>query len=203
MSYTCTIQKIMAQARTLHIRNMVCPRCLRAVSEELTKLDLHPVAIQLGEVKLEQAPTEAQLTQLRDALLANGFELLEDKKAELVEKIKIAVIELIRSGEVEHLNTNISDYLASEVGRDYHYLSALFSASEGLTVARYVVLQKVERVKELLAYNELTLSEIGFQLGYSSVAHLSAQFKQVTGMAPSEYRKTAASLRKPLDNVGN
>ncbi len=180
---------------------MVCPRCLKVVSEELARLDLHPVAIQLGEVKLEQAPTELQLAHLRQALQENGFELLEDRKAELVERIKIAIIGLIRSGEVEHLNTNISDFLASEVGRDYHYLSALFSASEGLTIARYVVLQKVERVKELLAYNELSLSQISFQLGYSSVAHLSAQFKQVTGMSPSEYKKAAVPTRKPLDNV--
>lgn len=193
----------MKQSHTLHIRNMVCPRCLKAVSEELTKLDLHPVAIQLGEVKLEQAPSGQQLALLREALQANGFELLEDKKAELVEKIKIAIIGLIRSGEVEHLSTNVSEYLAREIGRDYHYLSALFSASEGLTIARYVVLQKVERVKELLAYNELSLSQISFQLGYSSVAHLSAQFKQVTGMSPSEYKKAAAPMRKPLDNVGH
>ncbi|WP_299707697.1 helix-turn-helix domain-containing protein [uncultured Pontibacter sp.] len=191
----------MTQSHTLHIRNMVCPRCLKAVTEELDKLDLHPVAIQLGEVKLEQEPTAKQLQRLREALLENGFELIEDKKAELVEKIKIAIIELIRSGKVEHLSTNMSDYLADTLGRDYHYLSTLFSAEEGLTIARYVVLQKVERVKELLTYNELTLSQISFQLGYSSVAHLSAQFKQVTGMSPSEYKKAAAPSRKSLDQI--
>jgi AraC family transcriptional regulator len=191
----------MTQSHTLHIRNMVCPRCLKAVTEELDKLHLHPVAIQLGEVRLEQEPTTEQLQQFREALLENGFELIEDKKAELVEKIKIAIIELIRSGRVEHLSTNMSDYLADTLGRDYHYLSTLFSAEEGLTIARYVVLQKVERVKELMAYNELSLSQISFQLGYSSVAHLSAQFKQVTGMSPSEYKKAAAPSRKPLDQV--
>lgn len=191
----------MTKSHTLHIRNMVCPRCLKVVNEELGKLDLRPVAIQLGEVKLDEEPSPAQLQGLREALLENGFELIEDKKAELVEKIKIAIIELIRSGEVEHLNTNMSDYLAEALGRDYHYLSTLFSAEEGLTIARYVVLQKVERVKELLAYNELSLSQISFQLGYSSVAHLSAQFKQVTGMSPSEYKKAAAPSRKPLDKV--
>lgn len=192
---------LMTQVHTLHIRNMVCPRCLKVVSEELDKLDLQPLAIQLGEVKLETVPGPEQLEQLRQALLENGFELLEDRKSEQVEKIKTAIINLIRSGEVENLNTNISDYLAEELGRDYHYLSSLFSTEEGLTIARYVVLQKVERVKELLAYNELSLSEISYQLGYSSVAHLSAQFKQVTGMSPSVFKKTAASLRKPLDQV--
>lgn len=191
----------MKKPHTLHIRNMVCPRCLKVVNQELDKLDLQPLAIQLGEVKLEQEPTAVQLQQLRESLQENGFELIEDKKAELVEKIKIALIGLIRSGEVEHLNVNVSDYLAQELGRDYHTLSTLFSAEEGLTIARYVVLQKVERAKELLAYNELSLSEISFKLGYSSVAHLSAQFKQVTGMSPSEYKKAAAPLRKPLDNV--
>ncbi|MDO6388905.1 helix-turn-helix domain-containing protein [Pontibacter sp. BT731] len=191
----------MTQPHTLHIRNMVCPRCLKVVTQELDKLDLQPLAIQLGEVRLEQEPTTEQLQRLRESLQENGFELIEDKKAELVEKIKIAIIELIRSGEVENLSVNVSDYLAQALGRDYHYLSTLFSAEEGLTIARYVVLQKVERAKELLAYNELSLSQISFQLGYSSVAHLSAQFKQVTGMSPSEYKKAAAPSRKPLDNV--
>ena len=191
----------MTKPHTLHIRNMVCPRCLKVVNQELDKLDLQPLAIQLGEVKLEQEPTVEQLQMLRIALQENGFELIEDKKAELVEKIKIAIIELIRSGEVENLSVNVSDYLAQALGRDYHYLSTLFSAAEGLTIARYMVLQKVERAKELLAYNELSLSQISFQLGYSSVAHLSAQFKQVTGMSPSDYKKAAAPSRKPLDNV--
>lgn len=180
---------------------MVCPRCLKVVSQELDKLGLHPLAMQLGEVKLEQEPTAAQLQQLRNALLENGFELIEDRKAEMVEKIKITIIGLIRSGEVEHMNTNLSDYLANALGRDYHYLSGLFSAAEGVTIARYVVLQKVERVKELLAYKELSLSQISFKLGYSSVAHLSAQFKQVTGMSPSEYKKAAAPSRKHLDQI--
>ncbi|MDX5418250.1 MAG: AraC family transcriptional regulator [Hymenobacteraceae bacterium] len=187
---------------TIHIRNMVCPRCLKVVTEVLEKLQLKPVNVQLGEVQLGIAPSSEQLEQLRQALLQNGFELLEDKKAELVEKIKLAIIKLIRSGEVENLSTNISDYLADTLGRDYHYLSGLFSAEEGVTIARYVVLQKVERAKELLAYNELSLSQISYQLGYSSVAHLSGQFRQVTGMSPSEYKKNASRFRKPLDQVG-
>lgn len=191
----------MAQTHILHIRNMVCPRCLRVVSEELEKLELQPLGIQLGEVKLLHEPSSEQLQKLREVLLQNGFELLEDKRAELVEKIKIAIIELIRSGEVENLNTNISEYLSKAVGRDYHYLSGLFSAEEGLTIARYVVLQKIERVKELLTYNELSLSQISYQLGYSSVAHLSAQFKQVTGMSPTEYKKASDQARKPLDKI--
>lgn len=191
----------MAENRTLHIRNMVCPRCSKVVGEELEKLQLTPVDIQLGIVELAAEPSPGQLEQLKLALLENGFELLEDKKAELVEQVKIAIIELIRSGKVENLSTNISDYLTGAVGRDYHYLSSLFSAEEGVTIARYVVLQKVERVKELLAYNELSLSQISYQLGYSSVAHLSSQFRQVTGMSPSEYKKSEDPSRKPLDQL--
>ncbi|WP_018478594.1 helix-turn-helix domain-containing protein [Pontibacter roseus] len=185
----------------LHIRNMVCPRCLKVVTEELEKLNLTPIDVQLGQVELAAEPSPEQLVQLRQALLENGFELLEDKKAELVERVKLAIIDLIRSGEVENLNTNISDYLAEAVGRDYHYLSSIFPAEEGVTIARYVVLQKIERAKELLDYNELSLSQISYQLGYSSVAHLSGQFKQVTGMSPSEYKKSKAQPRKPLDQV--
>ena len=180
---------------------MVCPRCLKVVGEELEKLQLTPVDIQLGTVELATEPSPGQLEQLKQALLQNGFELLEDKKAELVEQVKLAIIELIRSGKVENLSTNISDYLTEAVGRDYHYLSSLFSTEEGVTIARYVVLQKVERVKELLDYNELSLSQISYQLGYSSVAHLSSQFRQVTGMSPSEYKKSATPSRKPLDQL--
>ncbi|MBD1395602.1 AraC family transcriptional regulator [Pontibacter sp. JH31] len=187
---------------TIHIRNMVCPRCINVVTEELEKLQLQPVEVRLGEVQLAGEPSTEQLEQLRQVLLQNGFELLEDKKAEMVEKVKLAIIGLIRSGEVENLSTNISDYLAEALGRDYHYLSGLFSSEEGVTIARYVVLQKVERAKELLAYNELSLSQISYQLGYSSVAHLSGQFRQVTGMSPSEYKKNASRFRKPLDQVG-
>ncbi|MHC2993690.1 AraC family transcriptional regulator [Pontibacter sp. HJ8] len=191
----------MSDNYTLLIRNMVCPRCLKVVTEELEKLQLPPVDVQLGKVELAAEPDAQQLRQLKEALLQNGFELLEDKKAELVEKVKIAIIELIRSGEVENLTTNISDYLSEAIGRDYHYLSSLFPAEEGVTIARYVVLQKVERAKELLAYNELSLSQISYRLGYSSVAHLSGQFRQVTGMSPSEYKKSAVQSRKPLDQI--
>lgn len=191
----------MSENHTLHIRNMVCPRCLKVVGEELEKLQLQPVDVQLGKVELAEEPSPAQMDNLRQALLQNGFELLENKKSELVEQVKIAIIALIRSGELENLNTNISDYLADTLGRDYNYLSSLFSAEEGVTIARFVVLQKVERAKELLDYNELSLSQIGYQLGYSSVAHLSGQFRQVTGMSPSEYKKSTSQSRKPLDRI--
>ncbi|NDK55886.1 helix-turn-helix domain-containing protein [Pontibacter fetidus] len=186
---------------TLHIRNMVCDRCIKVVTDELEKLELPLQDVKLGEATLAREPHPEELRQVREMLTANGFKLLEDPKTELTEKIKIAVIELLRSGKVEDLQVNLSDYLADLLGKDYNTLSALFSASEGITIARYMVLQKVEMAKELLEYNELTLSQIADKLGYSSVAHLSNQFKQVTGLSPSEYKKGNSVTRKPLDQL--
>ena len=185
----------------LPIRNMVCPRCIKVVTEELERLQQPVLEVQLGSVLLQQEPSAAQLEQIREALAANGFELLEDKKAETVEQIKIAIIDLVRSGKLEDLQMNLSDYLEEVIGRDYAYLSSLFSSEEQTTIARYLVLQKVERAKELLAYNELSLSQIAYQLGYSSVAHLSNQFKQITGQTPTDYKKNTSQQRKPLDRV--
>ncbi|MBB6610740.1 helix-turn-helix domain-containing protein [Pontibacter sp. Tf4] len=188
-------------AYTLHIRNMVCPRCIKVVTEELQKLDLPVGEVKLGEASLAQEPTPEQLSQLKAALSAEGFYLIQDVKTELTEKVKIAVIELLRSGRVEELHVNLSDYLSDLLGKDYNTLSAHFSASEGITIARFMVLQKVEMAKELLDYNELSLSQIADKLGYSSVAHLSSQFKQVTGLTPSAYKKSSTVSRKPLDQL--
>lgn len=185
----------------LHIRNMVCPRCIKVVTEELEKLQLPVQEITLGEATLTTEPSQQELVMIKQKLAAEGFELLEDPKAELVEKVKIAVINLLRSGKVEELHVNLSDYLSELLNRDYNTLSALFSAAEGVTIARYMVLQKIEMAKELLDYNELSLSQIADKLGYSSVAHLSNQFKQVTGLTPSEYKKSSAVARKPLDQL--
>ena len=186
---------------TLHIRNMVCPRCIKVVTEELDKLNLPVQEVKLGEAILTQEPSQQELLKVKLALVTEGFELLEDPKAELVEKIKIAVINLLRTGKVEELNMNLSSYLSDLLGKDYNTLSALFSAAEGLTIARYMVLQKIEMAKELLDYNELSLSQIADKLGYSSVAHLSNQFKQVTGLTPSDYKKSSSVARKPLDQL--
>ncbi len=180
---------------------MVCPRCIKVVTEELQRLGQPVLNVSLGEALLEEEPSEKGLALIKHALSANGFELLEDKKTEVAEQIKHTIIELIRSGGAEHLQVNLSDYLAKTLDKDYTYLSSLFSAEEGTTIARYVVLQKVERCKELLSYEELTLSQIADRLGYSSVAHLSNQFKQITGQTPSEYKKDTAHPRKPLDKV--
>lgn len=191
----------MDNGNTLFVRNMVCPRCISVVRHEIEKLNLPVVDVRLGEVVLAEEPDVRKTGEIRDALASHGFELLDDRKAGMVEKVKAAVIELIRTGAIENLQVNLSDYLAEYTGKDYHYISAAFSEQEGVTLARYVVLQKIERVKELIMYNELTLSQIAYQLGYSSVAHLSTQFKQVTGVTTSEFKKGNTWPRKPLDQV--
>jgi len=181
----------------LAIKNMVCQRCVRVVKEELEKLGLEVKEIDLGEATVFG---KADPEEIKQVLADAGFELLEDKKARQVEQIKNYIIQLIQ--EPETRNLNYSDLIAEHLGRDYHYLSQLFSSSENVTIERYIILQKIEKVKEWLVYDELSLSEMAYKLGYSSVAHLSSQFKQVTGFTPTAFKKLKAHNRKPLDEVG-
>lgn len=185
----------------LFIKNMVCNRCIMVVSQELEKLHMPFNAISLGEVTLTATPAADQLKALGENLQALGFELLDDKKNALVEKIRTTIIHLIHGKDNDTLNTKLSVYLQEHIGVDYHYLSTAFSAAEGLTIEKYVILQRIERVKELLQYDEMNLSEIADSLGYSSVQHLSQQFKKVTGLTPSSYRQLKENNRKPLDQV--
>jgi YesN/AraC family two-component response regulator len=171
------------------------------VSQELEKLQLPFNSISLGEVSMVETPTPEQLKELSENLKQLGFELLDDKKNALVEKIKTTIINLIHGKDNETLNTKLSVFLQESIDVDYHYLSTAFSAAEGLTIEKYVILQRIERVKELLQYDELNLSEIADSLGYSSVQHLSQQFKKVTGLTPSAYRQLKENSRKPLDQV--
>ena len=181
----------------LKIKNMVCPRCIKVVKQELESLHYHIQKIQLGEVEiLEDHPN---LSQIKASLEANGFELLEDRNAQWIEKIKTLIIALVQDDQLGQLNQNISSYLSEQIEKDYSFLSHLFSAVEGVTIEKYLILQKIERVKELLIYDEETLSEIAFRLGYSSVAYLSSQFKQVTGHSPSQFKKLINPKRKSLD----
>lgn len=180
---------------------MVCNRCIMVVNQELDKLDLPVKSISLGEVELDVKPAPAQLQALGERLQTLGFELLGDKKETLTEKIKTTIIRLIHSQEIETLNTKLSVYLQDALQTDYHQLSSVFSATEGQTIEKYVILQRIERVKELLQYDEMTLSEIADSLGYSSVQHLSQQFKKITGLTPSGYRQLKEHNRKPLDKV--
>jgi len=185
----------------LFIKNMVCNRCILVVQQELDKLDIPYSKIELGDVELQQAPAQEKLDLLETQLHNLGFELLDDKKTALVEKIKTTIIRLIHGDDNEVLNTKLSVVLQEAIQVDYHYLSTLFSAMEGLTIEKYVILQRIERVKELLQYGELNLSEIADSLGYSSVQHLSQQFKKITGLTPTGYKQLKDNNRKPLDKV--
>ncbi|MCJ8164272.1 helix-turn-helix domain-containing protein [Pontibacter sp. E15-1] len=185
----------------LYIKNMVCDRCKRVVKEELEKLGYTVPHVGLGEAEVASSGKAADLVELREVLLANGFELLDDRKTKLIEQVKLALIQLVHQDEAAELKVNISDYIAEKVGTEYHSLSALFSSVEGITIEKYLILQRIERVKELLAYNELSLKEIAYRLGYSSVAHLSNQFKKITGLTPSHFKQLKAEKRKNIDKV--
>ena len=171
-----------------------------AVQRVFEDLGHPPVRISLGEVETAHPIQKNELEKLRKALVDYGFELIDDTKSKLIEKIKNTVIQSIHHSN-EDLKINYSEYIESHLNRDYAYLSSLFSEVEGTTIEKYVILQKIERVKELLVYDELTLSEIAYQMGYSNVAYLSNQFKKVTGLTPSHFKQVKENKRKPLDEI--
>lgn len=187
---------------TLTIRNMVCDRCKRVVREELEALGLVVKRVELGEVEIDPLPPAVTLDAVRQTLQANGFDLVDDKKQSLVEHIKILLINEIQYLKNDRLPTeNYSTFLERKLGYDYSYLSGLFSASEGHTLEKYIIALKIEKVKEWLHYNELTLSEMAWRLNYSSVQHLSNQFRQVAGQTPGQFRKEAQIARRSLDSI--
>jgi AraC family transcriptional regulator len=189
---------------TLYIKNMVCDRCKLVVNQELQKLGFHPEKTDLGQVVISESDlTAGQQQQIDAALQAFGFERIDDRKARLIESIKNKVIQMIHYSNRVNLKVNWSTLLAEEFHYDYGYLSSLFSSMEGITLEQYIIRQKIERAKELLFYDELNLTEIADRLGYSSVAHLSAQFKKITGLTPSEMKKARQPYqeRKPIDSV--
>jgi AraC family transcriptional regulator len=185
----------------LFIKNMVCDRCVMVVRQQLEALSVEYKSVQLGTVVLGKALSEEQFTGLKEKLSFLGFELLDDRKATIVSQVKSAVIQYIHGGQ--ELNKKFSVLLSEKLGLDYHYISALFSSVEGITLEKYVILHRIERAKELLAYNEMNLSEIADALGYSSVQHLSQQFKKETGLTPSQYKQLKENNRRPLDQVGS
>ncbi|MCU4157021.1 AraC family transcriptional regulator [Carboxylicivirga sp. A043] len=186
---------------TLHIKNMVCNRCIKVVNDEFEKLNLPIISIELGVVEVDDELSGIQLLEVKEVLQDNGFELIDDKKGQLVDSIKTLIIERIHHNENVGETVNSSSYLSSTLGYDYSYLSKLFSSVEGQTIEQYIIRQKIERAKELMVYNELSLKEIAWQLGYSSVQHLSNQFKKITGLTPSHFRQLKDNKRKPLDKV--
>lgn len=184
----------------LYIKNMVCDRCKMAIKSELEKLGLHAISITLGEVELDKECTETQKQDLLDRIRFLGFDLIDDKKNRIIERIKTVLIDLVYNKN-NVLNSNLSDYLSNDLAQDYSTLSNLFSEIEGITIERYFIAQKIERVKELLTYDELTLSEIAIQLQYSNVAHLSNQFKKTTGFTPTYFKHLKVKKRKKLDDL--
>ncbi len=190
------------ETKTIYIKNMVCNRCIKVVREEFEKLDLVVRNIKLGEVELLNNETKIDLKKINDVLIKNGFELLNDKNAKIIEKVKILIIDMIRNADSgKDVDINFTEYLSNETGLNYNYLSTLFSSLEGITIEKYIIHQKIEKVKELIVYGELTLSEIAFRLGYSSVQHLSNQFKKITGLTPSYFKSLKSKNRKPLDSI--
>lgn len=193
-----------AQQNILHIKNMVCNRCIKVVRDELEKLGVQVESINLGEVVTAQGIEKELKEKVKGVLEENGFELLEDKKSKIIEKIKKYVIEIVHHSDGDsQSNFNYSALIAKELGMDYAYLSNLFSSLEGITIEHFIILQRIERAKELLKYGDLTLSEIAYKLGYSSVQHLSIQFKKITGLTASQFKKMTDNTRKPLDKVNN
>lgn len=184
----------------LYIKNMVCDRCKLAVKQELDKSKITYQTLELGEVEITEDLPAKKLEQFSKNLTALGFELIEDKKARVISKIKNEIIQLVRNSEVLH-KRKLSVYISEALHKDFDSLSSLFSEVEGITLEKYFIEQKIERVKELLVYDELTLSQIATELGYSSVNHLSTQFKKITGLTPSHFKTIGAQKRKSLDRV--
>ncbi|HXD76223.1 MAG TPA: AraC family transcriptional regulator [Puia sp.] len=184
----------------LYIRNMVCIRCCMVVKDELTKLGLHYSSVELGEAEIIENISPNQRDALQEGLLKYGLELMDDKKSVLIQKIKTLIIGLIHYSE-EPLAVNLSTYLAEKLDYDYTYLANLFSEVQGITIEKFFIAHKIERVKELLVYDELTLTAIAYKLHYSSVAHLCTQFKKVTGLTPSHFKSLREKRRSMLDEL--
>lgn len=184
----------------LHIKNMVCNRCVLVVRTELQRLGFDPVQVTLGEVDFDRELSAEEKSLIAQHLETFGFTLIDDRKSRLIEQIKRLIIDLVHRQNSE-MKVNLSDLLSDALHHDYNYLSGLFSEVEGTTIERYYIAQKIERVKELLVYDELSLSEIAYLLNYSSAAHLSNQFKKVTGLSPSHFKKIGTDRRKPIDKV--
>lgn len=183
------------------IKNMVCNRCIQAVEAGVRNIGLHPIEVGLGELIIQESElSEEQLGKLDSVLHELGFQRTASSRQRMVERIKKLVIEQIHQSNPD-LKVTWSDYLSSELHVEYSYLSALFSKEEGITLEQFIIRQKIEKVKELLVYDESTLDQIAWQLGYNSSAYLNNQFKKITGMTPGKFKKMGASMRKPLDEV--
>lgn len=186
----------------LYIKYMVSNHCKLAVKEELKKLGLHFIVVDLGEIEIMEELSYEKREQLKSGLLDAGFELMDDKRAVLIERIINVIIEMVHHS-TDTIKINFSDFLSEKLGLDYTYLSNMFSEVKGITIQQFIIIHKVERIKELLIYDELNLTEISYKLNYSSVAHLSNQFKKVTGLSPSHFKQLKDKRRIPIEEIGN
>ena len=183
------------KTHSIYVKNMVCNRCIMVVENALKQTGLNNTSVSLGEVKISQEPSAEQIEMLDALLTQHGFERIDDKKSRVLEQIKASVIHTIHHHDRFDLTINWSHFLSEKIGYDYGYLSHLFSTVTGTTLEQYIIKQKIEKVKEYLFYDELSVKEIAYKMGYSSVAHLSSQFKKVTGLTPTAFK----ALRKPTD----
>jgi AraC-like DNA-binding protein len=181
---------------------MVSTRCKIVVKEELKKLGLHFIVVDLGEVEIMEELSKEQRAELKCNLLCSGLELMDDKRAVLIEKIKNVVIEMVHHAD-EVIKVNFSDHLSAKLNHDYTYMANLFSEVQGTTIEQFIICHKIERIKELMIYGELNITEIAWKMNYSSVAHLSNQFKKVTGLSPSHFKKLKDQRRMPIEEIGS
>jgi AraC-like DNA-binding protein len=181
---------------------MVSARCKLAVKEVLKNMNLHFIVVDLGEVDIMEDISLAQREEMKAALLVSGLELMDDKKAMLIEKIKNVIIQMVHHSD-EMIKINFSNFLSEKLNHDYTYLANLFSEVQGTTIEQYIISNKVERIKELIIYGELNITEIAWKMNYSSVAHLSNQFKKVTGLSPSHFKRLKDKRRSPIEEIGN
>ena len=185
----------------LYIKYMISNRCKLTVKEELKKLGLHFIVVDLGEVEIMENITPEQRELVKAALFNSGFELMDNKRAVLIEKIKNTVIEMVHHSD-EIIKTNFSNYLSEKLNHDYTYLANLFSEVQGTTIEQFIIAHKIERIKELIIYGEQNITEIAWKMNYSSVAHLSNQFKKVTGLSPSHFKQLKDKRRSPIEELG-
>jgi AraC-like DNA-binding protein len=181
---------------------MVSNRCKLAVKEELKKMGLHFVVVDLGEVDIMEIISIPQREELKAALLISGLELMDDKKSVLIERIKNVIVEMVHHTD-EVIKINFSNFLSEKLNHDYTYMANLFSEVQGTTIEQYIISNKIERIKELIIYGELNITEIAWKMNYSSVAHLSNQFKKVTGLSPSHFKQLKDKRRSPIEEIGN
>lgn len=191
------------QAVILRIKNMVCNRCKSVVTQRLKWLGFDPLLVKLGEAHLTTEPTPDELKRIDALLRKDGFELLDDKRRQLIEQIKVAIIGVSQEPSLLPTQQNLSDYLQGKFHMHYTYISNLFTETEGISIKQYHILQKMEKVKEWLTYDEITLNEIADKLNYSTVQYLSKQFKKITGMTPTAFKRMYNKVRKPLEELSN